>query len=59
MLGAAYQAKYGLLANEKTYNEITSCLPEPELACEPYKDAAEIYDPMVERYRDIVKSLIN
>ncbi|KAJ3650324.1 hypothetical protein Zmor_022019 [Zophobas morio] len=58
MLGAAYQAKHGLLGKHSNYVEVTSCLPPPRLICEPYADAAEIYEPMVERYRKIVSSLI-
>ncbi|XP_019879890.2 xylulose kinase [Aethina tumida] len=58
MLGAAYQAKHGLLQDSSNYSEITSCLPPPELACEPYGDAAEIYEPMLERYRAIIKNLV-
>ncbi|KAJ8917192.1 hypothetical protein NQ315_012684 [Exocentrus adspersus] len=57
MLGAAYQAKHGLLAGSSTYTEITSSLPEPELACQPYGDADEVYAPMVQRYRSIIQEL--
>lgn len=58
MLGAAYQAKHGLLSKTSNYFKITSCLPEHELVCEPYSDAADIYDPMVERYRSIIQDLL-
>ncbi|KAF2900905.1 hypothetical protein ILUMI_05310 [Ignelater luminosus] len=57
MLGAAYQAKIGLLGKESTYEEVTSCLPPPKLACEPYQDAEDIYGAMVKRYRNIVAAL--
>ncbi|XP_056641413.1 xylulose kinase-like [Diorhabda sublineata] len=57
MLGAAYQAKHGLLFGKKSYDEITSTLPEPQLICTPYPDAETIYLPMVQRYRAIVKEL--
>lgn len=58
MLGGAYQAKHGLLKHTSNYVDITSVLHPPALACEPYGDAAEIYAPMVQRYRDIVKELV-
>lgn len=57
MLGAAFQAKHGLLHDSKTYMEITSTVPEPHLICKPFADAEEIYRPMVNRYRQIVKEL--
>ncbi|KAF5295975.1 hypothetical protein FQA39_LY12747 [Lamprigera yunnana] len=57
-VGSAYQAKIGLLKPDCSYEEITSLLPQPELACVPYSDAAEIYAPMVLRYRNIVASLL-
>nr|XP_023030477.1 xylulose kinase [Leptinotarsa decemlineata] len=58
VFGSAYQAKHGLLyENSKTYSEITKTVPEPILACVPYKDAAEIYDPMVERYKNVIREL--
>ncbi|CAH1970342.1 unnamed protein product [Acanthoscelides obtectus] len=58
MIGAGYQAKHGLLKPSMSYGDMIYNLPQPELACEPYPDAAEIYTPMVERYRSIVKDLI-
>ncbi|CAG9766878.1 unnamed protein product [Ceutorhynchus assimilis] len=57
MLGAAYQAKHGLLP-EVSYSEIISVLPEPQKVCDPYSDAEEIYAPMTERYRQIIKELL-
>nr|CAH7728631.1 unnamed protein product [Callosobruchus chinensis] len=57
MLGAGYQAKYGLIKSSISYEDMISNLPEPELACQPHHDAPEIYTPMVERYRRIVKEL--
>ncbi|XP_018321310.1 xylulose kinase [Agrilus planipennis] len=57
MLGAAYQAKHGL-SDENDYEKITSVLTPPQLVCEPYPDAPEIYDPMVDRYRTIVNKLL-
>ncbi|RZB40981.1 FGGY C domain containing protein [Asbolus verrucosus] len=59
MLGAAYQAKHGFLGEKSDYFQVTSCLPPPRLICEPYGDAADIYGPMVARYRKIVASLLN
>ncbi|KAJ8976961.1 hypothetical protein NQ317_010158 [Molorchus minor] len=58
MLGAAYQAKHGLLGKGSHYTEVTACLPEPQLACEPYSDAEDIYSPMVQRYRNIIGDLL-
>ncbi|KAG8240102.1 hypothetical protein J437_LFUL019686, partial [Ladona fulva] len=63
VLGAAYQAKQGHLLgsdagdNEESHEAITACLPEPTLACSPFQDAAEIYDPMVIRYRKIISMI--
>lgn len=56
-VGSAYQAKIGLLEPESTFEEITSSLPAPKLVCTPYPDAMEIYEPMVQRYRNIVATL--
>lgn len=42
MMGAAYQAKHGLLRNESNFDEITRCLPEPTLVCRPYNDAETV-----------------
>jgi xylulokinase len=58
MLGAAYQAKHGFLGEESNYREVTSSLPPPRLICEPYADAAEIYGPMIARYRTIEAFLL-
>lgn len=57
MLGAAYQAKHGYLGVDGDYVKLTSALKQPHLVCEPYKDAADIYDPMVVRYRTIIETL--
>lgn len=59
VLGAAYQAKHGYLGKAGDYNQLTSSLKPPRLECEPYKDAAEIYEPMVARYRSLVQWLLN
>ncbi|KAF5273037.1 hypothetical protein FQR65_LT04779 [Abscondita terminalis] len=56
-VGSAYQAKIGLHEPENAFKEIMSSLPAPELACTPYPDAAEIYEPMVRRYRTIAANL--
>lgn len=58
MLGAAYQAKFGSSETKTTFSEILSVLPPPELVCEPFKDAADIYDPMVKRCRNIISMII-
>lgn len=39
MMGAAYQAKHGLLRDNCSFQEITHCLPELTLVCQPYDDA--------------------
>lgn len=57
MLGAAYQAKHGLCKNTDNFFNLTATVAEPELICKPYSDAADIYPPMVERFRQIVKEL--
>lgn len=57
MLGAAYQAKHGLLKDTADFFELTKSVPQPELICEPYSDAGEIYGSMVERFRNIVNEL--
>lgn len=57
MLGAAYQAKHGVVRNSQSFQEIVSTVPKPALACEPADDADKIYTPMVERYRSIIKQL--
>lgn len=58
MLGAAYQAKHGLFAGRTTFSKMTASLPEPELACQPFSDAAEVYGPMLQRYRGIIQELV-
>lgn len=57
MFGAAYQAKHGLLKNTDNFFNLTATAPKPELVCQPYGDAAEIYAPMVDRFRNILKEL--
>ncbi|CAG2056155.1 unnamed protein product [Timema podura] len=59
MLGSAYQAKHALVAEHTSFSEMTSCLPPPVLACQPYKDAAQVYNPMLARYRRLVKSILD
>ncbi|XP_018349320.1 PREDICTED: xylulose kinase [Trachymyrmex septentrionalis] len=58
MMGAAYQAKHGLLQNNCSFNEITRCLPELTLVCQPYDDAESIYKPMTVRYRKIIDQIL-
>lgn len=58
MLGAAYQAKHGLADSQTKFSDLTASLPEPTLVCSPYKDAAQIYDPMVARYRKLIKEIV-
>lgn len=41
-LGAAYQAKHGLLRDKLSFDEITKDLPEPVLVCKPYDDAESV-----------------
>lgn len=63
VLGAAYQAKHGLLkasgSGDGVFSAITSCLPPPMLACKPYSDATQVYDPMVKRYRYLIEKIKN
>lgn len=59
MLGSAYQAKYGLIHDNTSFAEMTHHLPPPILACEPSKDADEIYTPMVARYRAVIRNITN
>jgi len=42
MMGAAYQAKHGLLHSTCSFDELTRCLPELTLACRPYDDAESV-----------------
>ncbi|XP_020281760.1 xylulose kinase [Pseudomyrmex gracilis] len=58
MMGAAYHAKHGLLRNNCSFDEITRCLPELTLVCQPYDDAESIYKPMTVRYRRIVNQIL-
>lgn len=58
MLGAAYQAKHGLLSGEKKYFEIMASLPPPRLMCQPNSGSREIYEPMVARYRRLEASIL-
>lgn len=39
VMGAAYQAKHGLYRDKQSFEQITKCLPEPKLVCQPYNDA--------------------
>nr|CAD7434366.1 unnamed protein product [Timema monikensis] len=59
MLGSAYQAKHALVAEHTSFSEMTSCLSPPVLACQPYKDASQVYNPMVGRYRRLIKSILD
>ncbi|XP_011871845.1 PREDICTED: xylulose kinase isoform X2 [Vollenhovia emeryi] len=58
MMGAAYQAKHGLLRNNYSFDEITRCLPDLTLVCQPYDDAESIYKPMTARYRKIMDQIL-
>ncbi|VVC30671.1 Pre-C2HC domain,Carbohydrate kinase, FGGY, N-terminal,Carbohydrate kinase, FGGY, C-terminal [Cinara cedri] len=62
VLGAAYQAKHGLVRSRNTdcddsFQSVVSMVAPPKLACSPHKDAFAIYTPMVERYNKIIKEL--
>ncbi|KAG8330811.1 hypothetical protein J6590_054099 [Homalodisca vitripennis] len=58
VLGAAYQAKHGLLHGAgSSFSDITKCLPQPVLACSPYADADQVYRPMMERYRKFIQEI--
>ncbi|XP_036143453.1 xylulose kinase [Monomorium pharaonis] len=58
MMGAAYQAKHGLLRNKYSFDEITRSASELMLVCQPYDDAESIYKPMTLRYRKIVDRIL-
>lgn len=58
MLGAAYQAKHGLADSKTKFSDLTATLPPPTLVCSPFKDAPQIYDPMVVRYRKLIKEIV-
>lgn len=57
VMGAAYQAKFGLRGKDQSYTSMTAHLPAPKLTCVPYKDVNQIYRPMMERYRKIIETL--
>ncbi|XP_050432024.1 xylulose kinase [Adelges cooleyi] len=63
VLGAAYQAKHGLMRDQNSKDElfqsVVSTLEPPKLACSPHKDAYQIYTPMVERYNNIIKQVLS
>lgn len=45
MLGAAYQAKFGLMKSqnkELTFSDVTSTAPAPKLVCTPSHDARQV-----------------
>lgn len=58
MLGAAYQAKHGMLDGDGDFSQLTASLPPPTLVCTPYKDASQVYDPMVIRYRKLIQDIV-
>lgn len=54
VVGGAYQAKMGLNARGKSYEDIISVVSEPTLCCRPYGDVEDIYLPMADRFRRMV-----
>lgn len=68
-LGAAYRAKYAFflssLPTEQTefvsyFDFVSKLLPHHmQRVCDPSADSAEIYDAMLERYKDMVAVLDN
>ncbi|XP_036143451.1 xylulose kinase isoform X2 [Monomorium pharaonis] len=58
MIGAAYRAKHGLLQKNCSFDEITRCVPELMLICQPHDDAESVYKPMTIRYRKIVYQIL-
>ncbi|KAI1289466.1 Xylulose kinase [Halotydeus destructor] len=52
-LGAAFMAKYGLVREETSFQEMTSGVSGYTLVASPAKDADAIYSLMVERYKDL------
>ncbi|XP_047105155.1 xylulose kinase-like isoform X2 [Schistocerca piceifrons] len=60
VLGAAYQAKHAIVhASGSSFKEMVSHLGHPHLVCQPHRDAASIYDPMLKRYRNIIQAITN
>ncbi|XP_068152020.1 xylulose kinase [Drosophila tropicalis] len=66
LLGAAYRASYALYLNERdpsteivAYRDyILSLTPNHlQLVCEPNKDSEAIYEPLLQRYRDMARIL--
>ncbi|GLV44319.1 uncharacterized protein CBL_12385 [Carabus blaptoides fortunei] len=57
VMGAAYQAKFGLRCKDQSYASMIAHLPAPKTTCVPYKDVNQIYRPMLERYRKIIETL--
>ncbi|KAL0270453.1 UNVERIFIED_CONTAM: hypothetical protein PYX00_007865 [Menopon gallinae] len=55
-LGAAYLAKLSV-EPDNTFENLVKGLPEPELICKPNRDAAQIYEPMLKRYRILASGL--
>ncbi|XP_076056082.1 xylulose kinase-like [Oratosquilla oratoria] len=54
-LGCAYRAKHGLL--EGKFKDVIKA-PDFKLACNPNTDAAQIYEPMVEKFRNLEECLV-
>ncbi|XP_076324637.1 xylulose kinase isoform X2 [Tachypleus tridentatus] len=51
-LGSAYRAKYGFLGGDSTkFSDVVNPVTKWTLAATPSPDAAEVYNPMVERYK--------
>lgn len=50
VLGAAYQAKHGLVKNSDSndsFQLVVSTVDPPKLACSPHKDADEVCKPNI------------
>ncbi|XP_066583123.1 xylulose kinase isoform X2 [Prorops nasuta] len=59
MMGAAYQARFSLMREHSNFEEEMNKLSEPKLACKPYSDADSIYKPLVIRYQNLIKRILD
>ncbi|XP_050539428.1 xylulose kinase isoform X3 [Daktulosphaira vitifoliae] len=63
VLGAAYQAKHGIMRNQNSggdfFHSVVNTVKPAKLACSPHKDAYETYTPMVVQYNNIMKQILS
>jgi len=58
-LGACYRLKHALSEVSLEYGEVVGTRHGFQLACSPNGDAAEIYDPMLDRYISLENIVVN